>query len=108
MTRYLSEDRRRKAEGDHLQHVVKVRFTDAELDTLEQAAAMTTEGRLAPLLHDLALEALEARREHQARMLADLAEGKTLDQGAREVLADMLARTAERRLLNKVAHTATA
>lgn len=108
MSRYLIEDRRRKPEGEHLQHVVKVRFTDAELDTLEQAAAMTTEGRLAPLLHDLALEALEARREQQSRLLADLAEGKPLDHDSREVLADLLARTAERRLLSKVAHTATA
>ena len=108
MSRYLIEDRRRKPEGEHLEHVVKVRFTDAELETLQRAAAMATEGRLAPLLRALAFEALEARREHQARLLADLAEGKPLDATAREALADLLARTAERRLLAKVAQPATA
>lgn len=108
MSRYLIEDRRRKPEGEHLQHVIKVRFTDAELDSLEQAAAMTTEGRLAPLLHDLAIEALEARRAKQAQMLADLAAGKPLNDDARQSLADLLARTAERRLLSKLAQQQTA
>ncbi|MDY7116572.1 hypothetical protein RAN53_09435 [Halomonas sp. SSL-5] len=108
MSRYLTEDRRRKPEGEHLQHVVKVRFTDAELEDIERAAAMTTEGRLAPLLRELVIEGMQARREHQARLLADLAEGKPLDAGSREALADLLARTAERRLLSKVAQPATA
>lgn len=30
MDRYLTEDRRRKPEGEHLDQVVKVRFTEAE------------------------------------------------------------------------------
>lgn len=51
---------------------------------------------------------MQARRDHQARLLADLAEGKPLDATAREALADLLARTAERRLLSKVAQPATA
>lgn len=96
MSRYLTEDRRRKPEGEHLEHVVKVRFTDAELEALESAAAMATEGRLAPLLHDLALEALQSRRERQAKLLADLAEGRQLDQPSREALAGLLAKAAER------------
>lgn len=45
MTRYLPDDRRRKQEGEHLTNVVKVRFTDAELADIEQAAEMTTGGR---------------------------------------------------------------
>lgn len=96
MSRYLPEDRRRKPEGEHLEHVVKVRFTDAELEALASAAAMATEGRLAPLLHDLALEALQSRRERQAQLLADLSEGKPLDDTSRHALADLLARAAER------------
>ena len=96
MSRYLTEDRRRKPEGAHLEHVVKVRFTDAEIEALEGAAAMATEGRLAPLLHDLALEALQSRRERQAKLLADLAEGKPLDTTSRHALADLLAKAAER------------
>ncbi len=108
MSRYLSEDRRRKPEGEHLQHVVKVRFTDAELETLEQAAAMTTEGRLAPLLHDLALEALAARQDRQSALLASLAEGRALSPQERQELATLLARTAEQRLLRNVAYRATA
>lgn len=96
MSRYLPEDRRRKPEGEHLEHVVKVRFTETELETLQRAAAMATEGRLAPLIHALVLEALQARRERQAQLLADLAEGRPLDDGSRHALADLLARAAER------------
>lgn len=108
MTRYLPDDRRRKQEGEHLTNVVKVRFTDAELADIEQAAEMTTGGRIAPLLHELSLEALEARRIMQAQLLDDLANGRTLDESARQALADLMARNAERHLLDKVAQRAMA
>ena len=108
MTRYLSDDRRRKEEGEHLTNVVKVRFTDAELEDIEHAAAMTTNGRIAPLLHDLALEALEARRLKQAQLLDDLANGRPLDERARQTLAELMAKTAERHLLESVAQRAMA
>jgi hypothetical protein len=39
MAQYLSFDRRQKPEGEHLQNVVKVRFTDGELEQLQAAAA---------------------------------------------------------------------
>tara|TARA_R110001583_G_scaffold189689_2_gene353372 strand:- start:19701 stop:20099 length:399 start_codon:yes stop_codon:yes gene_type:complete len=103
MSRYQADDRRRKQEGEHLTNVVKVRFTDDELIDIERAAEMTTGGRIAPLLHDLALEALEARRLKQAQLLDDLANGRALDDSARQVLADLMARNAERHLLDKVA-----
>ncbi|MDW0357693.1 hypothetical protein ACN06F_09205 [Vreelandella sp. 21] len=108
MTRYLPDDRRRKQEGEHLTNVVKVRFTDAELADIEQAAEMTTGGRIAPLLHELSLEALEARRMRQAQLLDDLANGRPLDKSARQALADLMARNAERHLLDKVAQRAMA
>lgn len=108
MTRYLPDDRRRKPEGDHLTNVVKVRFTDAELADIERVAEMTTGGRIAPLLHELSLEALEARRIQQAKLLDDLANGKTLDASARQMLAELMARNAERHLLDKVAQRAMA
>lgn len=108
MSQYLLEDRRRKPEGEHVRNVVKVRFTDAELEDIERAAAMTTEGRLAPLLRELVLEGMQARREHQAQLLADLAEGRELDDQSRESLALLLARMAERRLLSSVAQAKTA
>ncbi|WP_311064080.1 hypothetical protein [Halomonas sp. DWK9] len=108
MTRYLPDDRRRKQEGEHLTNVVKVRFTDAELADIERAAEMTTGGRIAPLLHELSLEALEARRIKQAQLLDDLANGRTLDESARQVLAELMARNAERHLLDKVTQRAMA
>jgi len=49
MAQYLVEDRRRKPEGEHLENVVKVRFTDAEMEALQASASMNTEGRLAPI-----------------------------------------------------------
>lgn len=103
MSRYLADDRRCKPEGEHLTNVVKVRFTDAELADIEQAAAMTTSGRIAPLLHELSLEALDARRKQQAQLLNDLANGRDLDENARQVLADLLARNAESHLLGNMA-----
>lgn len=108
MTRYLSEDRRRKQDGEHLTNVVKVRFTDAELADIERAAEMTTGGRIAPLLHELSLEALEIRRLKQAQLLDDLAHGRALDDSARQTLAELMARNAERHLLDRVAQRAMA
>lgn len=108
MSRYQADDRRRKQEGEHLANVVKVRFTDDELIDIERVAEMTTGGRIAPLLHDLALEALEARRIKQAQLLDDLAHGRALDEGARQTLADLMARNAERHLLERVAQRAMA
>lgn len=102
MTHYLDADRRRKVEGHHLEHVVKVRFTSSELDTLDKAAAMATEGRLAPLIHDLALEALSIRKRRKADLMTALAEGRPLNDNERVELADLLARTAEDQLLGSI------
>ncbi|MGM0783867.1 MAG: hypothetical protein ACQEUM_07130 [Pseudomonadota bacterium] len=104
MTRYLTEDRRRKPEGEYLEYLVKPRFTEAEFSALEKAAAMTTEGRMAPLVRMLALEGLAARQDRQARLMAKLADGESLTDGDRRELADLLARTAEQRLMETVAH----
>lgn len=108
MSRYQEDDRRRKQEGEHLTNVVKVRFTDAELADIERAAAMTTGGRIAPLLHDLCLQALEVQRVKQAQLLDDLANGRPLDDSARQTLATLMARNAERYLLERVAQHAMA
>ncbi|QJQ93940.1 MULTISPECIES: hypothetical protein [Halomonadaceae] len=108
MDRYLTEDRRRKAEGEHLEHPVRVRFTDSELDELQAAAAMQTGGRLAPYLHDLILEAHQARKERHAQMLADLAEGKPLSAESREAATLMLQRMAEIGLMRSVHQQLTA
>ncbi|WP_299231675.1 hypothetical protein [uncultured Halomonas sp.] len=99
MSRYLNDDRRYKAEGEHLARGVRVRFTEDEYDELRAAAEMRTEGRLAPYLRDLVLEAHEARKEGRARLLARLAEDQPLDDRDRQVLAGMLARLAERGLM---------
>ncbi|WP_043530432.1 hypothetical protein [Litchfieldella xinjiangensis] len=108
MAQYLVDDRRRKPEGEHLSNVVKVRFTDTELELLQASASMSTEGRLAPYLHDLVLEAHEARRARQAQLLADLAEGKPLDDQGREALEALLARMAEQGLMRSLAQQLTA
>lgn len=108
MAQYLGMDRRRKPEGEHLEHVVKVRFTETELQELQAAAAMHREGFLAPYLHDLVIDAHEARKARQAQLLADLAEGKPLDEQGREAMEILLARMAENGLMKSLAQRLTA
>lgn len=95
MDRYLTEDRRRKPEGEHLDQVVKVRFTEAEYEELKAAASMQTGGSMATYVHDLAMESLEKNRRRHAQLLADLAEGKPLSEESRQAATLMLKRMAE-------------
>lgn len=108
MAQYLIDDRRCKPEGEHFTNLVKPRFNDAVFAELEAEAAMTTEGKLAPLVRELATEALIARRERRAQMMEDLAQGKALDDATRDALATLLAHSASRRLLDSVAQRKTA
>jgi len=108
MDRYLSDDRRRKPEGEHLDQVVKVRFTEGELEELQAAATMQTGGRLAPYLHDLVMEAHEIRQKRHAQLLDDLANGNPLSDESREAATMMLQRMAEHGLMRSVAQQLTA
>ncbi|TDX29132.1 hypothetical protein DFO67_108176 [Modicisalibacter xianhensis] len=105
---YLVEDRRRKPEGTHLSEVVKVRFTEEEIEDLQASAAMQTGGRLAPYLHDLFMEAHEERKRRHAQMLAELAEGKPLSDESREVATQMLLKMAEVGLMRSIGQQQTA
>lgn len=95
MDRYLTDDRRRKPDGEHLEHPVRVRFTADELEELQASAAMQTGGRVAPYLHDLIMEAHEMRKQRHTQLLADLAEGRPLGEDSREAATQMLQRMAE-------------
>lgn len=108
MDRYLTEDRRRKPEGEHLEHPVRVRFTEAELEELQASAAMQTGGRLAPYLHDLIIEAHELRKQRHAQLMADLAEGRPLSEESREAATQMLQSMAEIGLMRSMAQRLTA
>lgn len=108
MTRYQSEDRRKKPAGEHLEHVVKVRFTGAEIEDLQASAAMQTGDRLAPYLHELIVEAHAARKQRHAQMLADLAEGRPLSEESRQAATLMLQRMAETGFMRKLHHQLTA
>ncbi|MHB0775402.1 hypothetical protein [Halomonas sp. WWR20] len=114
MDRYLShdscitEDRRRKPEGTHQRNEVKVRFTDSEFEELKAAAAMQTGGRLAPYVHDLALEGLARSQQRHAQLLAELAEGKPLSTDSREAATQMLQRMLEVGLMRSLHQQLTA
>nr|WP_299241445.1 hypothetical protein [uncultured Halomonas sp.] len=108
MDRYLTADRRRKPDGEHLTEVVKVRFTEDELEELQASASMQTGGRLAPYLHDLVLEAHADRQQRQAQLLADLAEGRPLSKESREAATLILQRMAENGLMRSMAKHTTA
>lgn len=104
----LTEDRRRKPEGEHLNMLVKVRFTEAEFEELKAAAAMQTGGRMATYVHDLAMESLEANKRRHAQMIAELAEGKPLSDESREAATQMLQRMLEVGLKRSLHHKLTA
>ncbi|MCG7598378.1 hypothetical protein MHM84_01100 [Halomonas sp. McH1-25] len=105
---HLLEDRRRKPEGTHLSEVVKVRFTESELDELKAAAALQTGGRLATYVHDLTMESLEANQRRHAQMLAELAEGKPLSDESRAAATQMLQRMLEVGLMRSLHQRQTA
>lgn len=60
MLSYLT-DRRHKPEEEQLRNLVKPRFTDAELEEIEQEAAMHFGGKLAPAVREYALLGMAER-----------------------------------------------
>lgn len=91
-------DRRFKPEGEHLQHLVKPRFTDEEFEEIQAEAAMRHAGRLAPLVHEATMLGLEVMRQRREALLAKLANGETPPEEERQELERLLAEMADRQL----------
>ncbi len=91
-------DRRHKPEGEHLQHLVKPRFTDAEFDQIQAEAAMRHGGRLAPLVHEATMLGLDVIRQRREALLAKLVSGQVPDTDEAAELERLLAEMAERQL----------
>ncbi|KJZ10434.1 hypothetical protein TW86_14145 [Halomonas sp. S2151] len=97
MLSHLS-DRRCKPEGEHLQHLVKPRFTDDEFERIQAEAAMRHGGRLAPLVHEATMLGLDVMRKRREALLARLANGEAPPADELQELECLLAEMAERQL----------
>ncbi|MGQ7249553.1 hypothetical protein ACUN9Y_19745 [Halomonas sp. V046] len=98
MLSHLS-DRRCKPEGEHLQHLVKPRFTDDEFELIQAEAAMRYDGKLATTVHDATMVGLEVMRERRQALLAKLAGGEVPTDDQHDELIQMLAKMAEQSLM---------
>ncbi len=102
-------DRRFKPDGEHLQHLVKPRFTDDEFELIQAEAAMRHGGRLAPLVHEATMLGLDVMRQRREALLARLANGEAPPADQREELERLLAEMAERQLTgNSINHSQSA
>ncbi|MGQ0335709.1 hypothetical protein [Halomonas elongata] len=99
MLSHLETDRRCKADGEHLEHLVKPRFTDSEFELIQSEAARRHGGRLAPLVHEATLLGLEVIRERRQALLSRLANGETPGESEQHELEQLLAEMAERQLM---------
>ncbi|WP_277810655.1 hypothetical protein [Chromohalobacter canadensis] len=97
MLSYLT-DRRHKPEEEQLRNLVKPRFTDAEIEEIEQEAAMHFGGKLAPAVREYALLGMEVARQRRQKLIERLASGAPTDEADRQELAQLLAGMAERSL----------
>ncbi|MDV6318773.1 hypothetical protein [Chromohalobacter sp. HP20-39] len=97
MLSYLT-DRRHKPEEQQLRNLVKPRFTDAEIEEIEQEAAMHFGGKLAPAVREYALLGMEVARQRRHQLIERLASGAPTDEADRQELAQLLAGMAERSL----------
>lgn len=98
MLSHLESDRRCKPDGEHLEHLVKPRFTDAEFELIQAEAARRHGGRLAPLVHEATLIGIEVIQKRRRELLAKLANGEETAADQQNELENLLAEMAERQL----------
>ncbi|MBY6209063.1 MULTISPECIES: hypothetical protein [Halomonas] len=101
MLSHLS-DRRCKPEGEHLQHLVKPRFTDEEFERIQAEAAMRHSGRLASLVHEATMLGLDVMRQRREALLARLANGEAPPPEDLQELECLLAEMADRQLSSSI------
>ncbi|MCE3025757.1 hypothetical protein [Salinicola sp. DM10] len=97
------EDRRCKAEGEHLDNPVKTRLTDEEFDRLERHAEKRHGGVLSHTIREFVLLGMDMAEKRQAALVDILDTGQNWDDLQRDITQALMAQIVDQRMTERLA-----
>ncbi|MFC0268550.1 hypothetical protein [Kushneria aurantia] len=97
------EDRRCKADGEHLDNPVKTRLTDEEFDRLERHAEKRHGGVLSHTLREYLLMSMDMVERREQALIEALDSGQNRDELQREITQALMAQIVDQRMTERLA-----